>query len=55
MSIFSFLKGVGDKLFGGGTAQAAQASAPTDQETAKALAARVQDLGRRFEYQLQRP
>jgi nucleoid-associated protein YgaU len=49
MSIFSFLKDVGDKLFGGGKAPAAQASAPMDEEMAKALAARVQDLGLKVE------
>lgn len=45
MGVFSFLKDVGDKLFGGGKAQAAQPATPTDEEMSKGLTAKVQSLG----------
>ncbi len=45
MGMFSFLKEVGEKLFGAGKAQAATPAAPTDDEFAKALTAKVQKLG----------
>lgn len=45
MGMFSFLKDVGEKLFSGGKAQAATPAAPTDDEVAKALTAKVQGLG----------
>ena len=49
MGMFSFLKDIGEKLFGKGATQAAvqpaQPSAPTDDEIAKALKAKVEALG----------
>lgn len=43
--MFSFLKDVGEKLFGRGKAEAATPAAPTDEEMGKALTAKVQRLG----------
>jgi nucleoid-associated protein YgaU len=47
--MFSFLQGIGEKLFGKGATQAAiqpaQPAAPTDEEIAKALKAKVEALG----------
>jgi nucleoid-associated protein YgaU len=49
MGMFSFLKDIGEKLFGSGSAQAAVTAAnpakPTDEEIAKALKAKVDHLG----------
>jgi nucleoid-associated protein YgaU len=49
MGMFSFLKDIGEKLFGTGSAQAAvtaaNAAKPTDEEIAKALKAKVDGLG----------
>jgi len=49
MGMFSFIKDIGEKLFGSGAAQAAvkpaDAAKPTDEEIAKALMARVAALG----------
>jgi len=44
MGMFSFLKDIGEKLFGTGSAQAANPAAPTDGEVAAALAAKVDRL-----------
>jgi nucleoid-associated protein YgaU len=44
MGMFSFIKDVGEKLFGGG-AKAATPAAPTSQEVAQALQNKVKDLG----------
>jgi nucleoid-associated protein YgaU len=49
MGMFSFIKDIGEKLFGSGAAQAAvkpvDAAKPTDDEVAKALMAKVAALG----------
>jgi nucleoid-associated protein YgaU len=45
MGIFSFVKSIGEKLFGSGLAQAAQPSAPTNQEIQNALNAKIAGLG----------
>lgn len=49
MGMFSFMKDIGEKLFGSGAAQAAvkpaDAAKPTDDEVAKALMAKVTALG----------
>ena len=49
MGMFSFIKDIGEKLFGSGAAQAAvkpaNAAKPTDEEVAKALMAKVTELG----------
>jgi len=45
MGLFSFVKDIGEKLFGVGKAQAAQPAAPTSAEIVAALTAKVQGLG----------
>lgn len=45
MGLFSFVKTIGEKLFGSGQAQAAQPSAPTNEEITSALTRKVQGLG----------
>jgi nucleoid-associated protein YgaU len=45
MGMFSFIKEVGEKLFGTGKAQAATPSAPTDAEIGAALENKVKALG----------
>lgn len=45
MGLFSFMKDVGEKLFGSGKAQAATPAAPTPEEISAALSHKVQGLG----------
>ena len=45
MGLFSFVKDIGEKLFGAGKAQAAQPEAPTNEEIARALVEKVNGLG----------
>lgn len=45
MGIFSFVKDIGEKLFGTGKAQAAQPDAPTNEEIARALVEKMNGLG----------
>ena len=43
--MFSFVKDIGEKLFGSGKAQAAQPSAPTSAEIVAALDGKIKNLG----------